>query len=186
MTLICEQSLKLWADEAVKIPVWAPTMFPPSRYYRFLQVLARELRPALSVELGVCGGGGSMHLAEGYPQGVVVGVDCSFDHPEQLNYIQSNYSNFTFWLGDSVADASKVYEKYGAASIVFVDTIHTKERTIEEFNAWLPYMATNGVICFDDLLRKEMGDFWNWLPGNKVRLDFLHPTSESGFGVFWK
>ena len=160
-------------------------MFPPSRYYRFLQVLARELKPALSVELGVCGGGGSMHLAEGYPQGVVVGVDVAYDHPQQLEYIKSNYLNFTFWQGDSVKDAEMISRQYGLVKILFIDTVHTYEQTVKEFEAWRPYLAPGVVVCFDDLRRVEMNGFWEWLPEPKVRLDFLHATAESGFGCWW-
>jgi hypothetical protein len=37
--------------------------FPPSPYYRFLKLIAEEIGSRLSVELGLCGGGGSLHLA---------------------------------------------------------------------------------------------------------------------------
>lgn len=174
-----------WAEEAVKMSPWTPAMFPPSRYYRFLQVLAKQLKPALSVELGVCGGGGSLHLAEGYLGGVVVGVDVAYDHPEQLDYIKRNYPNFTFWQGDSVTDAPLISRQHGLVKILFIDTIHTKSRTIEEFEAWRPFLAPGTVVCFDDLRRKEMDGFWEWLPEPKVRLDLLHPTAESGFGCWF-
>lgn len=151
------------ANKALTIRPWPPAdLFPPSRYYRFLQVLAQEMQPALSVELGVCGGGGSLHLAAGYSRGSVIGVDCAYDHDAQIKYIINHYPNFEFWLGDSVESATEVSGRYGQAKIVFIDTIHIKQRTIDEFNAWSPYLAQDAVVCFDDLLRKEMDGFWDW------------------------
>ena len=49
--------------------------FPPSPYYRFLGRLVQAMRPKLAVELGVCGGGASYHMAQGCADTVVVGVE---------------------------------------------------------------------------------------------------------------
>src|SRR3990167_1324887 len=127
--------------------------FPPSPYYRFLRLLAASLYPDLCVELGVCGGGGSLHMARGVPGRRGVGVDIGVEYPEQINYILHNYPNFTFHLGDSVTSAPEIYEKYGPVGLLFVDTIHTVNRTIQEFEAWKPYLAQTAVVCFDDLNR---------------------------------
>lgn len=160
--------------------------FPPSPYYRFFQIAARHLMPRLSVELGVCGGGGSLHLAMGYGGGKVIGIDVIEDHKENTDYIKEHYPNFELWLGDSVDLASKVWLKYGQVDILFIDTIHTFERTIMEFDAWEPYLNDNAIVCLDDLNRDGMEAAWNELPGQKLRLDMLHPGStEGGFGVIW-
>jgi hypothetical protein len=116
-----------------------------------------------------------------------VGIDNAYDHPENIRYIRQNFMNFNYWLGDSVLAAKEIHRLYGDVGILFIDTTHTRQQTVLEFEAWQPYLSTKAVVCFDDLLRVEMGDFWEWLPGNnKVRLDELHPTSEGGFGVWWK
>lgn len=164
--------------------------FPPSPYYRFLKLLAGAIYPTLSVELGVCGGGGSFYLAQGWRPGQVVGVDCTIEYPQNIDFILTIMHNFTFYKGDSVTDAENIVATYGKPNIVFIDTIHTFERTVQEFEAWKPYLADKAVVCFDDLNRKEMSGFWEYVPrGNKVRLDNLHGgegSGEGGFGVWWK
>lgn len=184
--MINEQTLKQWAALALAEWPYPDPRFPPSPYYRFLKILATQLRPKLSVELGVCGGGGSFYLATGYPNGTVVGIDLVDDHPENINFILGQCPNFRFWLGDSVKVAPGAHRKYGEVGVLFVDTIHTYGRTLAEFRAWEPYLAEGAVVCFDDLLRFEMGEIWNDLPGPKLRLDELHATAEGGFGVLWK
>lgn len=182
-----EMSIKVWAAEALQTPPYPDERFPPSPYYRFLQVAARNLQPRLSVELGVCGGGGSLHLAMGWAQGQVIGIDVVEDHKENTDFIQAAFPNFKLWLGDSVELAQSVRMQYGQVTILFVDTIHTRERTLQEFYAWEPYLADRAIVCLDDLHRDGMEEAWNELPGNKVRLDMLHPgQTEGGFGVIWK
>lgn len=174
------------AEMALKHEPYPNPLFPPSPYYRFLKLLAASMLPKLSVELGVCGGGGSLHLALGNPKGRVVGVDLVYDHHDQISYITRNYPNFSFRFGDSVEDAPAIAEEFGPVDLLFIDTIHTRQRTIQEFEAWHPYLADNYVVCFDDLRRVEMGNVWDVLPSPKLRLDDLHPTAEGGFGVLWK
>lgn len=187
-THLDEAVFREWARLALSEKPYPSPLFPPSPYYRFLKVLAENLRPALCLELGVCGGGGSLHMALGNPAGHVVGVDIARDHEEQMVHIETHCPNFRFWLGDSVMAAREVYGQYGACGLLFVDTIHEYARTLAEYRAWWPYMATeNAVICFDDLFRPGMQDAWDALPGNKLRLDFLHNGAENGggFGVVW-
>ena len=160
--------------------VYPNPKFPPSIYYRFLKYLAQEMKPKLSVELGLCGGGGSLHLALGHPEGKVIGVDLAIDYPKNLEYLQNNYSNFTFLQEDS-SKAAKIINK--KVDILFIDTDHTYERTMLEFNSWRPYLRKRSVVCFDDLLRDGMTEAWEELPGKKIRLDRMHDGS--GFGVIY-
>lgn len=181
-----ELTLKTWAAEALQLPVYPDPRFPPSPYYRFLLVAARNLQPVLSVELGVCGGGGSLHLARGYPYGQVVGVDVVEDHKENTDYIRATYPNFRLWLGDSIELAQSIRLQYGPVGLLFIDTIHTYERTMAEFETWQKYLDRGAIVCLDDLHRDGMEQAWSELPGHKVRLDMLHPGStEGGFGVIW-
>lgn len=181
-----EATLQAIAQRALAESPFPNPLFPPSPYYRFLKHLAAEMKPRLSVVLGVCGGGCCLHLAQGYGMGMVIGIDIAYDHPEQISYIKSNHSNFSLWLGDSVDSAFEVFKDYGYVDIVFIDTIHTRQRTIQEFETWQQFVKPGGVVCFDDLKRVEMNGFWDWLQGNKVRLDDLHPSAEGGFGVWIK
>ena len=54
-----ESFFKELEQRALNTAPFPDPRFPPSPYYRFLRLLAAEMRPRLSVELGVCGGGAS-------------------------------------------------------------------------------------------------------------------------------
>jgi cephalosporin hydroxylase len=182
-----EYTFRVLANKALADKPFPETMFPPSPYYRFLMHLAAELHPSLSIELGVCGGGGSLHLCRGYSGGRVVGIDNADDHPDNIRYIRQNFMNFHYWLGDSVLAAKEIHRLYGDVGILFVDTTHTYEQTMMEYEAWRPYLASKAVVCFDDLFRPGMDKAWAELPSPKLRLDELHTGAENGggFGVIW-
>lgn len=184
---LSEHILQVWANEAIQQRPYPSNLFPPSPYYRFLGILTRELKPVISVVLGVCGGGDCLHMALGHPSGLVIGVDYQNDHPEQLEHIKQACSNFVFYQGDSVKSAEAIHKKYGNVTLLFVDTTHTYEQTVKELKAWKPYLNNSHIICFDDLFRVEMKGFWESLSEPKMRLDRLHDGAESGggFGVIW-
>lgn len=171
------------AHQAEKEPIYPDPRFPPSLYYRFFRLLAAEMRPTISVELGVLGGGGSLHLALGWPQGTVIGVDIKNIHyPENVAYVMAHCPNFEFWECDSV-QAGIAYKAAGSrpVNILFLDTLHTYAQVMAEFEAWEPCLAGGAVVCLDDLYRGGMDDVWAQLPGQKVPLDFLHDSY--GFGA---
>ena len=58
-----EVLFRSWARRALSSSPEPFARFPPSPYYRFFKVLTAIKKPHLSVELGLCGGGGSYHLA---------------------------------------------------------------------------------------------------------------------------
>jgi len=164
-------------------------LFPPSIYYRFLKLLASEMKSKLSVELGVSGGGGSLHLALGNLAGITVGIDIMTIPERQHTAIEMMVGDaFRFFRGDGIKSASLVHDLYGTVDILFIDTVHTKEQTWKELKAWQPYLSDDYVVCFDDLLRPEMRGFWGELPEPKMRMDKLHDGAENGggFGVIWK
>ncbi len=172
-------------NEALMASPYPDPRFPPSPYYRFLKLLAQEMKARLSVELGVSGGGGSLHLAMGSE--IAVGVDYAWDHEENINYITDHYSNFTFLQGDSVAVAPDIFERYGLIDILFIDTTHTLAQTMIEYQAYKPFMSLNSVICLDDLFRPGMQEAWEAMPEPKLRLDSLHigEGEDGGFGVMF-
>jgi predicted O-methyltransferase YrrM len=182
-----KDQLEQLARESLKLAPYPNPNFPPSLYYRFLRTLADFKKSKLSVVLGVCGGGDSLHLAMGYPSGVVVGVEKGNDYADNIKYITEKFPNFIFWKGDSVESAKAIFKRFGPVDILFIDTIHTYERTFLEFNTWFPYLDKNAVVCLDDLLRVEMKGVWEDMPGEKFRADFLHYSQENegGFGVIF-
>ncbi len=178
--------IRMLADASKDEPIYDNPLFPPSRYYRFLKLLAARKKPLTSVVLGVCGGGDCLHLAIGWPYGYVVGVDITYDHPEQIGHIQSVVGNFQFWEGDSVGSAAKIHHLHGPVDILFIDTTHEEGQTLAEWDAWKPFLAPDAIVCFDDLFRPGMEEAWATLPGPKIRLDELHDgtyPNGGGFGV---
>lgn len=171
---------------ALTAPVYPDPRFPPSVYYRFLHLLVREKKPRLSVELGVSGGGGSLHLALGWPAGRVIGVDIILDHEERIQHIFQVCDNFEFWKGDSVAMAKPIFQEAGLIDVLFIDTDHAMGQGLKEFEAYKPFLADGAVVCFDDLLHVGMEGAWDAVPEPKIRMDWLHegtyPTG-GGFGV---
>jgi len=183
-----EDKLNELGEKAIDEPIYWNPIFPPSRYYRFFKLLAEEMKPKLSIELGVCGGGGSLHLAMGWPKGKVIGVDFQWDHAENVEYILDKYPNFDFILDDSASSAPRIYDNNGEVDILFIDTDHTYDQTLKEFNAWKPFLSKGAAVCFDDLFRPGMEDAWAKIPGDKIRLDYLHHgqyPEGGGFGVAW-
>lgn len=177
------EGLRHVANQAWVMKPFPDPRFPPSVYYRFLYKLTEWWQPKLSVELGVCGGGGSLYLSRGYPDGKVVGVDVSVEYPDNLAYVQATCPNFTFLREDSIKAAEIVI---GEVDILFIDTVHTYEQTMAEFNAWLPHLNGSSIVVLDDLYRDNMEQAWIELPGQHFRMDDLHiggsPT-DGGFGV---
>lgn len=176
-------------NEAIKIKPYPNTLFPPSLYYRFFQMLAAKMRPLLSVVLGVCGGG-CLHFALGWPRGMVVGVDVGNHYPDRIKHINDCFSNFRFIQGDSLLEAENIFNTYGPINILFLDTVHTYEQTMREFNTYKEYLHDGAVLCLDDLFQPGVENAWNEIPGEKIRMDFLHPGSKvsdtegnGGFGV---
>jgi len=174
--MVDKRTLEQLAQQAMREPRYPNPAIPPSKYYQFFRLLAARIRPRYSVELGVCGGGGSLHLALGYPHGAVLGVDLTNEYPDNIKHIQATCPNFTFWQMDAAEAAIKVEAngKY-PIDILFIDTVHTYDATIREFNTWRPLMHRDGIVILDDLFRPGMLDAWNELQGrDKIRLDFLH------------
>lgn len=176
--------LEQLAKMAGNIPPFTNSgMFPPSQYYRFLHNLAIDKKPRISVVLGVCGGGCCHNLCIGSGTGKVYGIDVANEYKTNIEFL-NQHPNFEFVLSDSIQMAQTFKKK--SVDILFIDTIHTYDQTIKEFNAWRPHLAKDAVVLLDDLFREGMLDAWNELPGEKIRFDSLHvggsPT-DGGFGI---
>lgn len=187
--MISQELLYSLEEDAHTLQIYPDPRFPPSLYFRFLYRLVDRLHPQVSVELGTCGGGASLHMAAGYPEGLVVSVDVANDYPDQIEYIVQTYHNFRFWRCDSI-DAADRYrdQQLPPVEVLFIDTIHTYDRTMREFAAWRDLLSKNAIVLLDDLYRAGMDRVWSDLPGKKVRLDKMHlggsPT-DGGFGAIF-
>jgi len=161
--------------------------WPPSVYYRYLSAVAGRLNAKTFVELGTCGGGASLTVAVNNSSTKVITIDV--DKYPQVAPIEEMCSNFFFHRGDSIELADTLGQANAPIDLLFIDTTHTYEQTMGEFNAWLPYMAKGGVVCFDDLYRPGMDVVWAALPEPKTGIHDLKrmhvggsPT-DGGFGA---
>lgn len=177
------QLLTELANQAMVGKPYPSDAFPPSPYYRFLKLLTSTFKPHISVELGVCGGGGCLYLADGHHDGLVYGVDVVNDYPLNLAYVKLHRANFHFIIGDSI-EVGQQWNR-GQVDILFIDTTHTYERTMNEYEAWKAHLVDGAIIILDDLYRDGMEQAFNEIPGTHVLLDKLH--HESGFGaIIWQ
>jgi predicted O-methyltransferase YrrM len=51
---------------------------------------------------------------------------------------------------------------------LFIDTDHTTAQATQEWNLYLPFLAENAVVVFDDITTNDMGDFWSQLTCAKL------------------
>jgi cephalosporin hydroxylase len=171
------------------MPAYKDKRFPPSIYYRFLQALAHHLQPQVCVELGLCGGGASLHMALGCPYSKVIGVDIVNSWPANIEHVKSTCANFEFWQMDSQEAATRYRGSISdPVGLLFIDTVHTYEHTLQEFNAWRDLLAVDAIVCFDDLKRPGMDRAWGELAGKKYRIDRLHiggSPHDGGFGILY-
>jgi len=149
-----------------------------AHYYRFLYLLTKELKPSLSVELGTHTGISAACLAEGYPEGCVITVDCI-----QRVLDISRRPNVEYFHQDSLK-LLNIAEK--SIDVFFSDTYHDGIKPKQEYELYLPYIKEGGILMFDDIsLLPEMKVFWeNFKPqGEKFELP-VHGWA--GFGIVIK
>lgn len=158
--------------------------FPPATYYSFLYLLAKHKRPyQFGVELGVCGGGASYHMAKGFELATVIGYDHVIEYPDNMAYIAQHCENWTLYVEDS-CNVAAIEHLGKKIDILFIDTVHTKERTMQEWNAWKPLLADGAVVCLDDLNREGMLDAWALMPEPKMLYPELHISGGPQDGNF--
>ncbi len=136
-----------WVDDVVSDP-----RFPPSGYYKVFYLIMRELKPDVAVELGTCGGGASLHMALGNPNTEVFTFDIARE--PSVVVAEEMASNFHFYREDSVLASERFWNP--EVEFLFIDTTHTYEQTMREYEAWLPKMDKKGIIAMDDVGREGM------------------------------
>jgi cephalosporin hydroxylase len=76
--------------------------------------------------------------------------------------------------------------------LIFLDSTHDGTTPLYEYGMYQDLFADECLVVCDDLLApdhlKEMQDFWEWLPGEKQILHYLHPRLNKdypvpGFGI---
>jgi len=158
---------------------------PGCLYYKLLYKLVGLMKPTLSVELGVCTGRGTAHLAGGHLDGKVYGID---PEPYNIQYIIDKCPNITIIKdrSDSIPLLSRIDNL--SVDLCFIDSDHSGVYTNKEVSLWRPKIKRGGLFLFDDiLLNPSMKKFWNELKLQKAILPKMHIALENkidaGFGV---
>lgn len=169
-------------------------------YMRFLRDVVRKYKPAVCLELGVYMGTATAHMATACEDTCVIGVDRDFHEVSQkVSYL---YPNIKFIEGEStdvstrhkVAEAlpwdGLIKERIG---LMFVDSTHDGKTPTTEFLLYRPMFDEECLVVCDDILGlpdtiEDMTEFWEYLPGEKQVLHFLHPPlhesyHKPGFGI---
>lgn len=150
-------------------------------YYRYLYRLAKKVNPDVIVELGVQTGRSTAHLAKGAPKARVIGID---PQPWDLTEIQKECPNI-----EIIVDYSERVDisDFPEVDILFIDSAHTHDQVMTEFNMYSQLVRRGGVILLDDINlpdghgeSKDMRKAWDAMPEPKLELNFLHGH---GFGV---
>ena len=95
-------------------------------------------------------------------------------------------NDFNSLDGDRV---SKTFDKK-SISMIFLDTIHTYEQVLSEFQLWEPYMKDDCVMLIDDI-RPSMPGRTKWRFHTELDYTYKYDVTEwahndTGFGVYLK
>lgn len=139
-------------DQAVHTdtrPEWLRDMVcrPNWLYYQAFIYLTKYVNPKLIVELGTQAGVGALHFRQGSSTAKIITVDIR-PYPGEGKGLRDE-NNIESVICDSTEYAKQVKDK--TVDILFCDANHTYESVIAEITAWMPKMAPNGILLFDDI-----------------------------------
>lgn len=152
-------------------------------YYRFVYNLIKKLNPELVIELGVCTGRCTAHMAAASPECSVIGID---PYPQDISAILNEYKNISIWGLSSTWPSTLGRIDDGSVDVCFIDTIHAYDQVMAEYDLWSPKIKRGGIILFDDItLNSSMIQAWDEIckanpTREKISLPHLH---HSGFGA---
>jgi predicted O-methyltransferase YrrM len=160
-------------------------------YYRTFFLLARELHPTLSVELGSWQATTAAHLAVGWPEGQVITID---HHREDLDAkiktqeAAARYGNLHYlcgWTWDVVGQVRPL----APIDILFIDAWHQPEYLARDWALFHPLLADEALVIVDDVFEsgpcvEGVVDFWSKLEGEKLLDSRIHPDIPMGFCIW--
>lgn len=153
-------------------------------YYNFLLLLAKELQPKMTVELGTGEGTSACFLARGASPHRVITVESDAELvADRIMLFKSSYDldNLTPVIGDSCGP--EVLEQIAEQPIdlLYVDSDHCYDQAKKEYDLYRPRMSPGAVIVWDDIhINDGMKRFWGELTEPKEELSYLH---SAGFGA---
>lgn len=144
-------------------------------YRRFLYWLVLELKPQITVELGIGTAHATSHMAAAAKTfgGHVYGFD---DRQIRVPTLQERFPNMHLQWCDSLGGARVMEGK--KVGLVFQDSSHHGEPSRCEWNYWKSLLALGAVWICDDISPSfkmydepfGMVDYWDWLPVERKKL----------------
>jgi predicted O-methyltransferase YrrM len=158
-------------------------------YYKLFYLIAKELKPELTVELGSWQATGAAHFAAGNPNGLCITCDIHReDKAAQLRTIEAagHYENLTYlnrWTWDAVPFIQNLNT---LISIIFIDAWHDYQYAKKEWDLYSPLMASPALVICDDITTAYNFDgmlkFWEEMPEPKFLFSQgLHGDIPMGF-----
>lgn len=160
---------------------------PPISHRGFVEWLVKEIKPKVTVELGVDYGYSSFILAlcQNNP---VYGIDC-FDDSIHDGRLDEDY-DFVLAIKEKLKidnleiiksyfdDASNTWDK--EIDLLHIDGLHDYDNCKHDCDTWAPLLNENGVILFHDTVSNPNGAgyFFNQLEVPKVNFN-----NSNGLGV---
>jgi hypothetical protein len=160
-------------------------------YYRFLAGFVRHFKVQRAVELGTHYGGATIAMSQGFDPTLRDGarlatVDVTFLNEEGL----AKHPLIQRFEGDSLDDdvvrgMMSVFEEH--IDLLFVDTIHTYEQTLENLALYANRMKPTWIILDDIRLNPQMRALWrdlgHWPCGELIDLSDRVDRADAGFGL---
>lgn len=154
-------------------------------YYRLFWLIAQQLKPALSVELGSWQATGAAHLALGNPAGHVYTVDIHREDfaaklraQEAAGYCP-NLTYINAWTWDAAPQIPNGIE------LLFIDAWHDYQYAKREWDLYAPKLAATALVVCDDITTEfnfeGMDRFWVEMPEPKFLDSRPHPGIPMGF-----
>ena len=172
-------------ERPLSIPDWCwnqPNANEP--YYTFLHLLIQITRAKIVVELGTEHGTSGLFMATALHETKIISIAARPELISDLQKIAQNHklTNLIPICGwSTVPETVSQATAHGLIDILFIDTEHTCTQATSEYQTYLPYMSSDGIIVHDDIyFSDDMTKYWNSLPNPKRTISELHWT---GFGI---
>ena len=161
--------------------------YPPISHRRFVEWLVDDIKPEVTVELGVDYGYSSFILAL-CQDNPVYGIDC-FDTSVHAGRIDEDYE-FVLAIKDKLKidnleiikgyfdEVAKAWDK--EIDLLHIDGLHDYDNCKNDYETWSPLVKENGVILFHDTVSNPdgAGKFFN-----EVNLPKINFPNSFGLGV---
>jgi len=158
-------------------------------YYRLFYMIAKDLKPSLSVELGSWRAIAAAHLAAGNPEGQVITIDHYSDPGDDENRrlaleADDKYPNLECVAGWTWDVAPWVPD---GIELLFIDSWHEYGYAIRDWNDYSPKLASEALVIIDDVMDcgviEEIDRFWAEVSEGRESFldDRVHPGSPMGF-----